>query len=400
MHSACIEQSASVRLRRQYHSVARTLRGNATALLSSIPAAILLLATAPFLLTAIALGARLRGTPRTGRMGRRFTEYELVGRSRKPLRFLGPLMKFWNILRGEVSWVGPEARCPGELDLTGESARRVAAVRPGIICTWWVRQRTNVAYGLHLETDLDYVETRSMRADLGIAARALLALAYGAPSGRVAGQANILGLPLDNLSLGEAVEEILRPAEQTRQVSFVNVDCVNLSHRDPEYRDILRTSDLRLADGIGLRIAGRLLNSEIRQNVNGTDLFPVLCDRMEERGLRLFLLGGRPGVASDVAARIQEKHPNLVIAGTHHGCEGIAAKRGPIPLPRRTRLRVAQLCRGNPGGADGSNVDGSSLHQHLDHRKMGAYIQAIGYFVPCCCPESRQTSRYCVLDWS
>jgi N-acetylglucosaminyldiphosphoundecaprenol N-acetyl-beta-D-mannosaminyltransferase len=317
--SACIEQAATVRWQRHLHLTKRVWRNRSAGVMSALSAGALLVATAPFLLLARAFGARIERARRTGRMGRAFTEYTLVRRNGRLLPVAGNWPKLFNLMRGDVSWVGPEPKCPADLDLKAEGARRIASVSPGLVCTWRVRKRTNVAYTSQSETDIQYVESHSISSDFGIVARAILSLAYGSARDQFPDVAEILGLPLDNLSLEHAAEEILRPSPRPRQVSFVNVDCVNRGFADREYRETLCRSDLRLADGIGLRIAGRLLSAEIRQNVNGTDLFPVLCDRMEKRGLRLFLLGGRPGVAADVAAWIAVRYPELAVAGTRDG---------------------------------------------------------------------------------
>lgn len=317
MASACIESPGAIRLRRRFHRVAQRLRTRGGKWLSVAMAAFLVPAALPVMGLCAIFGARLRGTRRSGKLGRPFTEYTLVRRNGEVFPVAGYWPRLCNLVRGELAWVGPEPR--ENHDLTAEPARRIASVEPGLVCAWRVRKRTNIAYESQSCADLSYVETRTARSDAGIAARALLALVYGRVREEYSETAEILGLPLDNVTLDEAVENILRPSGHTRQVSFINVDCVNRSCRDPEYQAILRNSDLRLADGIGLRIAGHLLHSEIRQNVNGTDLFPVLCETMQKRGYGIFLLGGRPGVCDEVAARITARFPGLRVRGTRHG---------------------------------------------------------------------------------
>ena len=65
------------------------------------------------------------------------------------------------------------------------------------------------------------------------------------------------------------------------QVSFVNADCVNIACRSPEYLEALQQSDLVFADGIGVRVAGDVLGQPVRDNVNGTDLFPLLAAALQ-----------------------------------------------------------------------------------------------------------------------
>jgi N-acetylglucosaminyldiphosphoundecaprenol N-acetyl-beta-D-mannosaminyltransferase len=132
---------------------------------------------------------------------------------------------------------------------------------------------------------------------------------------------SIRDLRLLNLGLEEAVaaiETAVLRAEPAR-VAFVNADCVNIAARDAGYRRDLATMDWVFVDGVGMRIAGRVLGQEVRDNVNGTDLFPLLCERLAAEGRSIFLLGGRPGVAAAAAAWAAAQYPGLVVAGTHHG---------------------------------------------------------------------------------
>jgi len=295
-------------------------------------AALLLLLMAPFAAALWLGGARIRRTPRMGRHGALVMERTFVNRSGTPVKLFHALPRLVNLSQGDWNWVGPAVRDVGECQLRTEAGRVVTSVPPGIFSIWSLRQRTNVAYGTQNDIDAEYVRTRSLRANCGILLRSLLARIYGAESrGALSERADILGLPLDNLSMEEAIEAIVRPADRGRllQVSFVNVDCVNLSYRDPIYRSALVHSDLRLADGIGLRIAGRILRNEIRQNVNGTDLFPRLLARLAATGQSIFLLGGRPGVANEVAAWARANYPGVRVAGTAHGYFA-ADEEGPL----------------------------------------------------------------------
>lgn len=132
---------------------------------------------------------------------------------------------------------------------------------------------------------------------------------------------SIHGIRLLNLSLDEAIEAIdvaLTNRTPTR-IAFVNADCVNLAAANPDYRNALADMDWIFVDGVGMRIAGRLLDQPVRENVNGTDLFPRLCELMAQRRLGLYLLGAQPGVAADAAQWARRDYPGLRIAGSHHG---------------------------------------------------------------------------------
>jgi N-acetylglucosaminyldiphosphoundecaprenol N-acetyl-beta-D-mannosaminyltransferase len=129
------------------------------------------------------------------------------------------------------------------------------------------------------------------------------------------------GIRLVNLALQEALDAIdgALAARLPTRIAFVNADCANLAARHPDYRDHLAACDWVFVDGSGMRLAGKIMLQPVRDNVNGTDLFPLLCERLASQGRRLFLLGARPGVAAATADWARARFPGLQIAGTRHG---------------------------------------------------------------------------------
>ena len=81
---------------------------------------------------------------RLERLGRWGCIYNELCFTRGPLRRLPALL---NILRGDMSLIGPRPVAPGDLSTAERSAWRRFNVRPGLICLWWIRQRANIAYG-------------------------------------------------------------------------------------------------------------------------------------------------------------------------------------------------------------------------------------------------------------
>lgn len=134
-------------------------------------------------------------------------------------------------------------------------------------------------------------------------------------------QLHLLGVGIDNPTLAEGTAWIVDRAEKRlpTTVAFVNAHCLNEAYDSPEYRAALTRADAVFADGIGVRLAGRHTRQPVRDNVNGTDMFPRLAALAEEKGLSIFLLGARPGVAEAVADGLRERHPRLRIAGTRDG---------------------------------------------------------------------------------
>ncbi len=99
-------------------------------------------------------------------------------------------------------------------------------------------------------------------------------------------------------------------------VGFVNAHCINVAYRDQAYRAALNTCDRVFIDGAGMKIAAKAFGHSLQDNVNGTDLFPVLCSDAAASGTSLYLIGGREGIAAAAAERMCENEAGLDIVGT------------------------------------------------------------------------------------
>ncbi len=281
----------------------------------------------PILLLAYFIpGTTLKRTPRVGRWCVTFNEFSFEAPAGLRERILtGLCLKklpvLINILRGNLSFIGPRIVSPGELNPREKAARKRYNVRPGLISLWWIRRRANIDYTTEAEVDSEYVETQSVWGDFGIALRAIPAVLYGEGVATAPDLITILGIPINNVTMSEAIEIIMEWLNEDgrSQICFVNADCANIAYRNRAYLEVLRTARFSLADGIGLKLAGKLLAREIRQNVNGTDLFPLLCEALSGTGKGLFLLGAQPEVPESVRDWINKNYPGVIVSGCHHG---------------------------------------------------------------------------------
>lgn len=92
---------------------------------------------------------------------------------------LDELPQLVNVLRGEMSLVGPRPPLPEEVDRYDEVALRRLAVKPGITGLWQVSGRSDLSWDETLALDLRYVDNWSLAGDLEVMSRTLRAVVDG-----------------------------------------------------------------------------------------------------------------------------------------------------------------------------------------------------------------------------
>ncbi len=89
---------------------------------------------------------------------------------------LDELPQLVNVLKGEMSLVGPRPPLPREVEQyrPGDAVR--LSVKPGLTCLWQISGRSNVSFDRWMEYDREYVRNMSLGLDLGILIRTVVAV--------------------------------------------------------------------------------------------------------------------------------------------------------------------------------------------------------------------------------
>ncbi|MFC1651812.1 WecB/TagA/CpsF family glycosyltransferase [Patescibacteria group bacterium] len=159
---------------------------------------------------------------------------------------------------------------------------------------------------------------------------------------------SLLDLPVDCLTFKETiqrVDQLLRTPGLKWGVTL-NPEISIFAQFDSELKEVIQKSNLVTADGIALQWAASYLKDRsscnwiatlftgvkfylskkyrrkiIPERVTGVDLIRFLFALCAKRGYRVFLLGGKKGVAEELKEKLQDKYPKIQIVGATDGFE-------------------------------------------------------------------------------
>lgn len=132
---------------------------------------------------------------------------------------------------------------------------------------------------------------------------------------------NVLGVGVDTFDMAGATKYLLDAFSKDglTKVYTPNSEILLHAYKNKDYADVLNRAELVTADGIGVVYASRILGSSLPERVSGFDLANELLRICAPLKKRVYLFGGKPGVAEAAAEKITTLYPGIEIVGGADG---------------------------------------------------------------------------------
>jgi N-acetylglucosaminyldiphosphoundecaprenol N-acetyl-beta-D-mannosaminyltransferase len=114
----------------------------------------------------------------------------------------------------------------------------------------------------------------------------------------------------------QGIIEAALTSNTTNVVVPVNAQVYLAARSNPDFRAVVQKAEFVCADGSSIVVACRLLTGKHVDRIPGVDMIEVLCSMGSQHGLRVFLVGGKPGSASDCVKILSERYKGIRMVGS------------------------------------------------------------------------------------
>lgn len=131
-----------------------------------------------------------------------------------------------------------------------------------------------------------------------------------------------LNCPLDSVTMEQTIEQCLawsRSPRQSHLLVTVNAATLVMMREDEQLREACVTADLIVADGVPVVWACAGVGTPLKGRVAGVDLLTRLLEVGSQHRLRVYFLGAKPEVLTQLMNVCRERYPGVNIVGHHDG---------------------------------------------------------------------------------
>lgn len=132
---------------------------------------------------------------------------------------------------------------------------------------------------------------------------------------------SFLGVNVCNQTYDEIAATLIERMDKKKKsfIVAINPEKIMKAQNDSNLKELLNKADFQIPDGVGIIIASKFKGGKIRERVTGIDLMLHLCETAALNQKKIFLYGGKPGIAEKASENLKSRFPGIQIVGVLDG---------------------------------------------------------------------------------
>lgn len=158
---------------------------------------------------------------------------------------------------------------------------------------------------------------------------------------------NILGFNVCNTDFIELINNIFQDFDNNISNFIVNInpEIIINNYKDKKILEIFNKENYQIPDGIGIIYASKVLKKNLKQRIPGIDLMTYICNESINHNSKIFLYGGKDGIADKAKKELEILYPNINIVGT---CNGYTEEDIVLDVIKKSNPNILFVGLGSP----------------------------------------------------
>jgi len=138
------------------------------------------------------------------------------------------------------------------------------------------------------------------------------------------------GIKIDHIDLSTTLKKISAACrgKDPIQIVTLNLNFITLARHKSYFKRVINKADIVVPDGRIIIWISKLLGNLLPEQITGHDLMRECLILGKKHGYRMFLLGGKPGIAKTLSEKLSSKYPEMKFDGM---CGGVFNEKGENP---------------------------------------------------------------------
>ena len=158
---------------------------------------------------------------------------------------------------------------------------------------------------------------------------------------------NILGFDICNTNINNLVTSIFNDFNKNICNFIVNInpEIIVNNYKNKHVIDIFNKEKYQIPDGIGIVYASKIKKCNIKNRITGIDLMQKICKESVKYDSKIFLYGGKDGIANKTKLELERLYPKINIVGV---CNGYTDENTIINTIKESNANILFVALGSP----------------------------------------------------